>query len=107
MRARILLELHHKGNRVIWAFERIRKCQDWLTVIFSDEERFNLDGPDGSISEDVEVLVTENKAQNCATIAEKLTKEGKPVDQSTVWSRVSQIGVVTPPWGREAFRVGS
>ena len=66
------------------------------------------------ISEDVEVLVTENKAQNCATIAKTLTKEGKPVDQSTVWRVMQQMGMTwrrrpAKPWcgtqGEEKWKI--
>jgi len=37
----------HRAARLKWARERIREQTDWPSVIFSDEKKFNLDGPDG------------------------------------------------------------
>jgi transposase len=38
----------HRVNRVKWATEHVTwDRQKWNTVIFSDEKKFNLDGPDG------------------------------------------------------------
>lgn len=36
----------HKLRRVQWARDRVADRQDWTSVIFSDEKKFNLDGPD-------------------------------------------------------------
>ena len=67
-----------------------------------------------SISEDVEELMDGNKAHNCATIARKLTSEGKPVDQSTVWRVMQQMGMTwkqrpAKPWcgtqGEEKWKI--
>jgi hypothetical protein len=37
----------HKIARLEWARARHRDRTDWVKIVFSDENRFNLDGPDG------------------------------------------------------------
>ena len=37
----------HKANRLIWAKKYFSWTEEWRSVIFTDEKKFNLDGPDG------------------------------------------------------------
>jgi transposase len=37
----------HRAHRVTWATENVDRGAAWDDVVFSDEKKFNLDGPDG------------------------------------------------------------
>ncbi len=41
------LNAKHKRSRIDWATERLNWDEEWKHCIFSDEKKFNLDGPDG------------------------------------------------------------
>lgn len=43
-----LLKKMHREERLEWASEHVNLSdEDWKSVVFSDEKKSNLDGPDG------------------------------------------------------------
>ncbi len=43
-----MLKQIHIQTRLQWATEKVRWTTKWREIIFSDEKKFNLDGPDGN-----------------------------------------------------------
>lgn len=42
------MKLHHQQARVDWCIPCLAWTNEWKNWIFSDEKKFNLDGPDGN-----------------------------------------------------------
>jgi transposase len=85
MKTRPLLTQAHKTKRVDFALEHAGSKYDWSKWIFSDEKKFNLDGPDGyryywadlTSNEDVQIY---SKDHNCRK-------------NLMVWGAISKNGV--------------
>lgn len=50
MQKKPALKPHHKLQRLMWARKHMSYGEKWQSVIFSDEKKWNLDGPDGCLS---------------------------------------------------------
>ena len=50
MKKKPLLTILKQKKRLEWALEKVSFGNNWRNVIFSDEKKFNLDGPDGIAS---------------------------------------------------------
>lgn len=49
MRTAPIMTKYHKKKRLEWSFDQVMFTPfEWRSVIFSDEKKFNLDGPDGN-----------------------------------------------------------
>ena len=44
-----LLNAHHVQARLLWAQDHLEWENQWDNVLFTDEKKFNLDGPDGDL----------------------------------------------------------
>lgn len=109
MKTKPLLTQKHKDNRITFAREYASVNYNWSKWIFSDEKKFNLDGPDGyryywadkSLNENVEIYSKDHNCRKNVMVWGAISKQGvshlievKPKTKAPDYIKILQEGLI-------------